>query len=731
MRWFLLRTRATPFLILLTLLVFLDDVVTAWGTSKSFRSYLSSTRSVANTRSIFSLPTQMFASNDGVKGEEINGGQGKTTTLPTDNSRRLYGAVKMKDLDKFFDLIVIGGGPAGIAGAVKAAQLGRRTIIVDKPCAATPPNGLDLTFGGPTGLFSKAFRDAARKTNVAAMRAQGLDDDVIWKQIENTITKLASRNFEGQLDLLKKLKIYYLQGEVSFLSSDDPRTIEKDQKFDCEDCPSVRSVVVKKAPILVGKEGDIWENQEIIISSEKVLICTGSKATELSGIPYDNHRVFQSDSIVNLSFFPRSVVINGAGIIAIEFANIFNTLGTDVTMLIRGDLKSSAKKLGMDFDVADELIRLLIKSGVKIKEQVTVDEFLSVPSADHCKDDEKIVMKLSDGTEIESDIFLAALGRTGNGLDPATHFGSAGVESNKQGHIQLADKGTLSTVSEGISAAGDVIGPPSLASTSMAQAQVAVQHMFQPDVERNTDFLDKLAIGIWTIPEVGYFGMTKEQAERSGLNIIEGVARFDQCLRGRVFSPEGLLKLVVDSNSGEIVGTHIIGTEAAEMVHYGMSLVESKSTIFNVLETTFTAVTFHELFKEAALDANSKLDFGIEWQQILSELSYNFHICSQPADSDEECGVYEDIALGEVPNLKQLKCIFNDVDKDGNGQLDEKELRSLFNSTGRKVYRRTISNLMRLADVDGSGTLDWEEFTAIWEQIPIPNDDKNNGECDI
>ncbi|KAL7539416.1 hypothetical protein ACHAXR_010447, partial [Thalassiosira sp. AJA248-18] len=253
-----------------------------------------------------------------------------------------------------------------------------------------------------------------------------------------------------------------------------------------------------------------------------------------------------------------------------KFANIFNALGVeDVNILIRGDVETSTKKLGMDLDVANELMRLLKGSGVKILEGTTVDEFSYVPPPG--ADDELIQMKLNDGSTMETDLFFAATGRYPVGKNEDTGLASAGVDIADRGMVNI-DKKTLITSSKNVYAAGDVIGAPALASTSMEQAQRAVSSMFceggDSDVAKEANHDEPLSIGVWTIPEMGYYGLTKEQAERDGYSVVEGSVGFDQCLRGRVFAPDGLLKLVVDSDGGTVLGVHIIGKEAAEMVHY-------------------------------------------------------------------------------------------------------------------------------------------------------------------
>lgn len=627
---------------------------------------------------------------------------------PPSTDDEVFGTVPASNLNKLYDLVVIGGGPAGVAGAIKAAQMGRRAILIDKPKfdAGVLPNGLDLFFGGPTGLFSKALRDCAKTTNVAALRAQDMDSDVIWKQITNSIVKLAMRNSEGQCRNLARYGIDYLQGSAMLLSEDDEANKAAEKKFEDDmDSPEdgLRSIRVSGART-VDENGNL-DHSDVTITGTKVLVCTGSKSTRLPGIPFEqSHRIFDSDTVNLVGYFPRSVTISGLGIIGIEFANIFNALGIkDVNILVRGDIETSTKKLGMDMDVANELMRLLKESGVKVLEGTSVSEFSYVPPPG--ADDEYIEMTLNDGSTMKTDLFFAATGRYPVGKHEETGLESAGVNVADRGMIDI-DKKTLATSSKNVHAAGDVIGAPALASTSMEQAQRAVAAMFSEetdyDVAVDANHDDPLSIGVWTIPEMGYYGLTKEQAEKEGYSVVEGTARFDQCLRGRVFAPDGLLKLVVDEKEGTVLGCHLIGKEAAEMVHYGMALVKAGTSIFDILQTVYTAVTFHELFKEAALDANSKLDFGVEWQEIFGVLQ---------AECDTEF------------SEEYLREKFEAIDEDGSGELEEDEMRALFDSMGRKVSKRIIANIMRLSDTDGNGTIDFDEFKAIFDKVGCPQEE--------
>jgi Ca2+-binding EF-hand superfamily protein len=255
---------------------------------------------------------------------------------------------------------------------------------------------------------------------------------------------------------------------------------------------------------------------------------------------------------------------------------------------------------------------------------------------------------------------------------------------------------TFETTVEGIYAAGDIIGRPALVCTGVVQAQAAVCAMFDEPADQK---IDDFPLAMWTTPECAYFGLTVEAAAKKEIDAEEGVAQYHQCLRGRVFAPSGLLKLVFRKDHGLIIGVHIVGSDACELVHYGMSLVKEKVTIFSVITTIFTAVTFHELFKEAASNGNSKLKYGLEWHAILKELG---------------------VALGHLSpenRLEALKKEFESFDTSGDGALDVDELLAVFKNLGLEPKKVTVANLVRLADTDGSGTIEWNEFEQIAKRV--------------
>merc|ERR1719506_3056612 len=344
-----------------------------------------------------------------------------------------------------------------------------------------------------------------------------------------------------------------------------------------------------------------------------------------------------------------------------------------------------------DIDIASKLIDVLHEDDVDIFENTTIEKF-DVPF--HRRD--PITMKLKSSNPdvpqvLKVDAFLAAAGRV-----PNVH----GWGAEKLG-MKLARRGSFIEVNDdyetsvpGVFAAGDVIGPPALASTGVYQAQQAVLEVFG---EGHMNKYKSFPVGMWTTPECGYYGLTLAAAKKEGIDAQEGCVDYSACLRGRVFAPVGLLKLVFRVDDGMILGVHILGEDACELVHYGMDLVCQGVSIFKVMTTCFTAVTFHELFKEAALDGNSKLEFGLEYHKVLNDIGVHM-------DSHEH-GV----------DLEKLNKIFKHADANGDGCLDEIEMMSVFKSYGCFVSRATVHNLVRLVDTTGSGTVHWEQFQKVFD----------------
>jgi NAD(P) transhydrogenase len=549
-----------------------------------------------------------------------------------------------------YDLVVVGAGVVGATAALTASSSGpsggarkRRVALIDAPMASGQlmVNGEDLSLGAPTGLFSKALRDTSKRIKVGTLRGMGLREDSVWNEVISSCVSLASSNAQDMLRQLEMAGVDYIQGFCSFPDSGGTDTL-----------------------IMTKEDGSTQT-----ISCGKILIATGSKPFLPGGIPFDGKRIFDSDTINTISYLPKSIAITGSGIIAVEFAKIFRNLGADVTLIIRDQIPRNAlMKIGLDKDVAATLVSDLVRSGIKIERGAQVKEFDVPPfSSTGLRQPIKLTLEATGGghratgsiTEVKCDAYLAAVGRKPN--TNALNLGSAGIQMDAYGGV-LVDSSLCTTAPAGnVFAAGDVVGRPFLASTGVAQAKAAINAMFAEDgkppvltvkqceegddactvdgVSQAGTLFDPASLasnpfafptGVWSSPEAAYYGFTTEQAKDRGFDAGEGIALYAECLRGRVFNPNGLLKLVFDKKTGRIVGgtqirihrvkidqnvfqygrltlspffltaVHICGEDACELIHYGMELVKGQRTILELSQAMFSAVTFHEMYRIAA-----------------------------------------------------------------------------------------------------------------------------------
>jgi NAD(P) transhydrogenase len=519
-----------------------------------------------------------------------------------------------------FDLVIIGAGPVGVQAALAAASapFNKKVCLIDAPRASgmlmNEATGEDLSLGGPTGLFSKALRDTSKQIRVASLRGMGLREESVWNEIISNCVDLASSNAQDCRRQLEFAGVEFMEGFASF-----------------PDSGGTNSMFVTSS-----------ENGSAIqtVNTKNIMVATGSQPFRPGGIPFDGMRVFDSDSINQISYLPKSIAITGSGIIAIEFAKIFRNLGAEVTLIIRDKIPRNAlMKIGLDKDVAATLVADLVRSGIRIERGAQVKEF-HVPAA-NARAPIRLVLEGRNGselatgadTEVKCDAYLAAVGRKPNTAN--LNLASAGIEIDEYGGI-LVDSNLRATAKAGnVYAAGDVLGRPFLASTGVAQGVAAIAAIFgEPgtdpasvsrcgeddllcidgDISMAGDSFDPgslatnpfaFPIGVWSSPEASYYGLSVQQAKEMGLDANEAIALYAECLRGRVFSPNGLLKLVFEKPTGRILGVHIVGEDACELIHYGMELVKARRTIVDLTNSLYSAVTFHEMYKiaaQAALD---------------------------------------------------------------------------------------------------------------------------------
>jgi NAD(P) transhydrogenase len=457
-----------------------------------------------------------------------------------------------------YDLIIIGSGPAGEKAAGLAALSGRSVAVIEKEPrlggAGTNTGTLPSKTLKETALFLSGHNDRGLFGLERKLERDVCIEDLLFRK--NTVTASQADDIRNRMDMLK---VDVFTGRGSFV---DAHTVKVE-------APGAEPILLK---------GDF------------ILIATGSYPFHLPGVPFDGKRVHDSDTILEIDHIPDSIVIVGAGVIGCEYATVFNALGTRVT-LINGhpDFLSF-----LDSEILGILRREMESDGVKFlmpnrAEGVTVAQRNGKPV---------VTAHLSDGEEIEADMFLYAAGRAGG--TGGLNLEAVGLTPNKRQLLDVDEH--YCTCTPNIFAAGDVIGFPALASTSMDQGRVAVTQMFGLHALERVD--QCFPMGVYTIPEVSCVGLTEEEAKKKNIPCLIGRAWYKDTPRGRIIGARfGLLKIVADAETTAVLGVHVIGRNATEIVHYGCLLVEEQILARRVASMVYNQPTLHELYKYAAFDA--------------------------------------------------------------------------------------------------------------------------------
>ena len=456
-----------------------------------------------------------------------------------------------------YDLIIIGSGPAGEKAAALASFYGRSVALVEKEPrlggAGTNTGTLPSKTLKETALFLSGHNDRGLFGLERKLERSVCVQDLLFRK--NTVTSSQADEIRHRMDVLK---VDVFTGHGSFM---DAHTIKVETPND----------------------------PPLLLKGEFILIATGSYPFHLPGVPFDGKRVHDSDTILEIDHIPDSIVIVGAGVIGCEYATVFNALGTKTT-LINGHPEFLTF---VDGEVLAILRREMESDGVRFlmpnrAEGVTVTQ----------RNGKAVVTaQLSDNTEIEADMFLYAAGRAGG--TAGLNLEAVGITPNKRQLLDVDDH--YRTSASNIYAAGDVIGFPALASTSMDQGRVAVTHMFDLHALERID--QTFPMGVYTIPEVSCVGLTEEEAKKQKLPYIVGRCWYKNTARGRIIGARfGLLKIVADPSTLAVLGVHIIGRNATELVHFGALLVEEKIPVRRVASMVYNQPTLHELYKYAAGD---------------------------------------------------------------------------------------------------------------------------------
>ena len=334
------------------------------------------------------------------------------------------------------------------------------------------------------------------------------------------------------------------------------------------------------------------DGSTLLLSTEFILVATGSSPARGKNVDFGHPAIVDADGILELETMPHSLVVVGAGVIGSEYASIFAELGVDVTLV---EPRNTIMRF-LDGEIRNVLVHGMEDAGITIRFGQGVARVEGLPEG-------RARTTLADGTALESDCVLWSLGRNGN-----THglgLENIGVTPDERGNIKVDAHYRTSCAS--VFAAGDVIGFPALASTSMEQGRVAACHMF--GVPFLTKVADTVPMGIYTIPAIGAVGLTEEEAVNGGRAIVIGRACYRDNARGRMLGDDrGLLKAVFDRHTRALLGVSVVGEDATELVHFGQLAIQSGLGMQHLAEMCLNYPTLTELYKAAAFDAIRALE---------------------------------------------------------------------------------------------------------------------------
>ncbi len=456
-----------------------------------------------------------------------------------------------------YDLVVLGSGPAGQKAAIAAAKLSRRVAVIERERGLL--GGVCLHTGT---VPSKTIREAI--LHLTGYRHRDVYDELYRRKREITMDDLRRKMMQVSQnewhviqDQFARNRIHVVCGEAKFV---DPHTIA----VGCDD-----------------------ERQ--LLSATNVLIATGTKPSRPDHIPFDGCTVFDSDEILNLDHIPRSMVVVGGGVIGIEYAIMFATLGVKVTLV---DGRHQLLEF-CDREIIDTLLYHARSLGMvfRLGESV-VDIRQPRPGL--------VAVELESGKRLLGETVLFSVGRSGD--TECLHLERAGLCADKRGRLKCDEN--FQTDVPHIYAVGDVVGFPALASASMEQGRRAVCHMLGQTFRTSPC----MPYGLFTIPEISTVGKSEEELTAEHVPYEVGMARYDEIARGQINGDRtGMLKLLFHRDTLKLLGVHVIGEAATEIVHIGQTVMSFDGTIEYFRDAVFNYPTMAECYKVAALDGLNKL----------------------------------------------------------------------------------------------------------------------------
>lgn len=461
-----------------------------------------------------------------------------------------------------YDLIVVGSGPAGRRAAIQAAKLDKKVLVVEQ---GKRVGGVSVHTGT---IPSKTLRETA--LNLSGWRERGFYGKAYRVKQEISAEDLRRRlliTLDHEVEVLEhqfaRNRVQSIRGKATFVTP-DTMAIAKD-------------------------DGDVMH-----VMGKSILLAVGTKPFRPDYMPFDGKTVLDSDELLEIEQLPRSMVVIGAGVIGIEYATIFSALDTAVTVI---DPKSTMLDF-IDKEIVEDFTYQLRDRNMKLLLGQKADKVERLP-------DGKVMVHVDSGRQIITDMVLFAAGRMG--ATDTLNLAAAGLEADSRGRLKVNPE-TFETSVPNIYAAGDVVGFPSLASTSMEQGRVAARVAVGAIAKEPQKYFP---YGIYAVPEISTCGLTEEEMKERGIPYECGIARFRETSRGHIMGLDtGLLKLIFSLKTRRLLGVHIVGEGATELVHIGQAVLNLKGTVEYFVENTFNYPTLAEAYKIAGLDAWNRMGEG-------------------------------------------------------------------------------------------------------------------------
>jgi NAD(P) transhydrogenase len=481
------------------------------------------------------------------------------TRIDDPATTRLYEALLPSNVAvQSFDFIVIGSGPSGRRAAIQAAKIGKRVLVIEK---GRRVGGVSVHTGT---IPSKTLRETV--LNLTGWRERGFYGRAYRVKKDISVK-----------DLMARLHMT-LDHEVDVLEHQFARNTVT------QVCGSAMFVDSHRVSVT----NDLGEVR--LFEADKFLIAVGTRPHRPKDVPFDGHRVLDSDEIIELERLPRSLTVIGAGVIGVEYATIFSALDVQVTLV-------EARSTFLDFidhELIEDFLHQLRDRGMSFRFGSKVDRV-------EIQNDYTLTY-LESGRRVRSEMLLYAAGR--EGVTDKLNLDACGLSYDERGRVKVDGKNFQTSVPH-IYAAGDVVGFPSLASTSMEQGRIAACHAFGIPLPPAPEFFP---YGIYAVPEMSTIGMTEEQVRAKNIPYECGTARFRETSRGHIMGLHaGMMKMIFALETRRLLGVHIVGEGATELIHIGQAVLNLHGTLDYFIENTFNYPTLAEAYKIAALDAWNRM----------------------------------------------------------------------------------------------------------------------------